>query len=894
VNHRRSVCLASSLLLIASVSSTLVAADAPVTVAQSNPDAARAPFRNPALPINTRVDDLVSRMTLEEKASQMMYAAAAIPRLDIPAYNWWSEGLHGVAATGYATVFPQSISMAASFDPDLLHTEAGIVATEFRAKYHEELRARGFSGWFHGLTVWSPNVNIFRDPRWGRGQETYGEDPFLTSQMGVAFVTGLQGRNSKYFEVVSTPKHFAVHSGPESTRHSADVKVTDHDLEDTYLPAFRATVLAGADSVMCAYNSINGKPACAQPMLLQDHLRDTWDFNGYVVSDCGAASDISRNHHFTPTMPEGMAAAVKAGMDLICTWPESAVTEEREALVTAVRRGMLSESDIDRAVRRLFVARMKLGMLDPAPSVPYSTIPLTENDTEAHRELALRAARESLVLLKNQGAFLPLGTRYNNIAVIGPNADNVNALVGNYNGTPSHPVSLLAGIRKRFAGANVTYAQGSSLTGVPLAPVDAEFLQTDTGTHGMTGEYFLGSEYGEPHALERTDSGVNFGWQDSAAPGIEGDFSVRWTGALKAPVSGDYEMGFSGTGTFRMWFNGELVGGAAFAGTGKTVSRQFRLQAGAIYPIKIELAQKGPGGHAKLLWHRPDVGKDYSEAVRKADVLVAVLGLTSELEGEEMPIKIPGFDGGDRTSLDLPEAQQALLADLAASGKPVILVLMNGSALAVNWADQHVAAILEAGYPGGEGGTAVAEALAGDFSPAGKLPVTYYRSADQLPPFANYGMQGRTYRYFNGEPLYPFGYGLSYATFAFNNLTFDRTSLGASDDLTATVDVKNTGKIASDEIVEVYITHPGVSGAPIRSLAGFRRINLQPGETKSVTIPIANRDLSIVSPEGIRKIIPGEMQVWVGDGQPVMRTGLKKAAGVTGTVQLRETAILPR
>jgi beta-glucosidase len=851
------------------------------------------PFRDPSLPVGTRVNDLVSRMTLEEKASQMMHAAAAIPRLGIPAYNWWSEGLHGVAATGYATVFPQSIGLAATFDPELLHSDAKVIATEFRAKYHEELRTKGSTGWFHGLTVWSPNVNIFRDPRWGRGQETYGEDPFLTAQMGVAFVTGLQGDDPKYLAALSTPKHFAVHSGPESTRHSADVTVSTHDLEDTYLPAFRATVLAGADSVMCAYNSINGKPACAQPVLLQEHLRQDWDFNGYVVSDCGAASDIFRNHKYTGTMAEGMAVAVKSGMDLICTWPEAAVKEESEALADAVRQGLLPEAALDRAVRRLFTARMKLGMFDPPAAVPYSTTLPSENDTEAHRDLALRTARESLVLLKNTGSLLPLASRYKNIAVVGPNADNVGALVGNYNGTPSHPVTLLEGIRKRFTHATVTYAQGSSLIGVPLSPIDAQFLQTSSGERGLSGDYFQGAEYHEPRVFQRTDPEVDFRWHERAAPDLGGEFSARWTGTLKAPVSGDYEIGFSGTGSYRVWFKDQLVGETAFAGSGKTVSQHFQLQAGVTYPVRIESAQKGPGGHARLLWHRPDSGKDYTDAVRKADLIIAVLGLTSELEGEEMPIKIPGFQGGDRTSLDLPQAQQQLLTDLAASGKPVILVLMNGSALAVNWADKHVAAILEAWYPGGQGGTAIAAALAGDFSPSGRLPVTFYRSVDQLPAFDNYEMKGRTYRYFSGEPLYPFGYGLSYSRFAFSNLRFDHTTLGASDDLNVTVDVSNTGKIASDEVVQVYLERPGEAGAPIRSLAGFRRVSLQSGELKSVSIPIANRNLSLVAPDGTRRIVPGTLRVWVGDGQPDIRAGLQKSAGIAAAVTLSAGSVLP-
>jgi beta-glucosidase len=850
-------------------------------------------FRNPSLPIAERVDDLVSRMTLQEKVEQMMHAAPAIPRLGIPAYNWWSEGLHGVANTGYATVFPQAIGMAASFDPELLHTEAGVIATEFRAKYNEELREKGYSDWFHGLTVWSPNINIFRDPRWGRGQETYGEDPFLTAQMGVAFVTGLQGDNQKSLQALSTPKHFAVHSGPESTRHVADVQISNHDLEDTYLPAFRATVLAGAGSVMCAYNSIDGKPACAQPMLLQEHLRHDWGFHGYVVSDCGAAGDIFRNHHYAETMPEGMADAVKAGMDIICTWPVQQVKMESDAVLAAVQQGLLPEADINRSVRRLFTARMELGMFDPPSMVPYSTISISQNDTGRNRELALTAARETLVLLKNEDNLLPLGTRYKNIAVIGPNADSLNSLVGNYNGTPSHPVTVLAGIRKRFAASNVFYAQGSSLIGQPLAPVPAKFLKNNSGAEGFSAEYFQGHELHGAPVFKRTDEGVNFEWQDGVAPNLKSDFSVRWTGTLIPPTTGDYEIGFSGTGNFRFWFADQLVGEFFFAGTGRTATKTLRLEAGHAYQVKIEQSQMASAGHARFVWHEPGAKKDYTDAVRKADVIVAILGLSSELEGEEMPIDVPGFRGGDRTTIDLPQVQCDLLEDLVASGKPVVLVLMNGSALAVNWANGHVPAILEAWYPGEEGGTAVAEALAGDFSPSGKLPVTFYKSVDQLPPFADYDMKGRTYRYFTGEPLYPFGYGLSYTRFAFSNLTFGKNTLGATDDLTATVDVENTGKMAGDEVVELYLAHPGVDGAPIRWLAGMRRVNMKPGETKSVAIQIPNRNLSIVTPDGTRRIVPGELRVWIGDGQPVTRGGLAKAAGIAGSVNIQGSMMLP-
>ncbi len=580
-------------------------------------DVAGLPYRDASLPIGVRVDDLVARMTVEEKVQQMMHAAPAIPRLGIPAYNWWSEGLHGVAAAGVATVFPQAIGMAATFDPGLLHEEADVIGTEFRAKYNEELRTKGQTGWFHGLTVWSPNINIFRDPRWGRGQETYGEDPFLTSQMGVAFVTGLQGEDPRYLKALATPKHFAVHSGPESTRHSADVQVSSHDLEDMYLPAFRATVLAGAGSVMCAYNSVNGKPACGQPDLLVDHLRDQWDFKGYVVSDCGAASDISAHHHLVESLPQAMAVAVHSGMDIVCTWPEAAVRTESAAMLSAVRAGLLSVEDIDRAVRRLFTARMRLGMFDPPSKDRYSSIPFSENDSAPHRALALRAARETLVLLKNGAGLLPLkAARYRTIAVIGPNADSVNALVGNYNGTPSEPMTVLAGIRKRFGNTTVLYAEGSSLVGQPLSPVPRMVLKSDAGTPGLSADYFRGRDLkGEP-ALRRVDGEVRFDWRDGVTPDLPSDFSVRWTGVLVAPSTGEFEIGFRGTDRFRLWFDSQLVANVEYAGNGRTLTRKVHLEAGHSYPVKIEYSQEHERGHAEFVWHAAGKGKDYLDAAR--------------------------------------------------------------------------------------------------------------------------------------------------------------------------------------------------------------------------------------------------------------------------------------
>jgi len=886
----------AAFLFLTSIALAQTAATSPGLPAtpEAASDPAQAPFRNPRLPMEERVNDLVSRMTLQEKTAQMVHTAPAIPRLGVPAYNWWSEGLHGAAREGFATVFPQAIGMAASFDPDLLHTEADAIATEFRAKYEQRVREKGSSDWYHGLTVWSPNINIFRDPRWGRGQETYGEDPFLTARMGVAYVTGLQGNDPKYLKALATPKHFAVHSGPEPTRHTVDIQVSNHDLEDTYLPAFRATVTAGAGSVMCAYNSVDGKPACAQPMLLEQHLRDDWNFQGYVVSDCGAASDISEGHHYTQSMDEGVAAAVKSGMDIVCGLPMSDVNVENSAIYEAAKNGLIPAADIDRAVRRLFRARMKLGMFDPPSLVPYAGIPVSDNDTEAHRQLALKTAKETLVLLKNETHLLPLGAKYKTIAVIGPNADSVDPLLGNYNGTPSRPMTVLAGIRARFTGSRVIYAAGSSLTGAPLSTLPVAFLKNQSGHPGLSAEYFKGTELGGAPVIRRTDPAVNFPWNTGVSPQLKENFSVRWTGTLHPKETGDYQIGFTATDACHIWVDNQKLGESGDSDTSKTRLKTLSLEAGHAYPIRMECSQKNSAGLVRLVWHEPGEKKDYTDAVEQADVIVAVLGLAGELEGEEMPINVPGFSGGDRTSLDLPQAQLDLLKSLVASGKPVVLVLMNGSALSVNWADEHVKAILEAWYPGEEGGTAVAQALAGDFSPGGKLPLTFYKSVDQIPPFEDYNMKGRTYRYFTGEPLYPFGYGLSYTSFEYSNLSFDKNSLAAPDDLNASVDVKNTGQVAGDEVVELYLTHPGVEGAALRSLAGFRRVHIEPGQTQHVELAVPNRQLSVVDANGTRKIVPGELEVWVGGGQPATREGLPKPAGISGSVRIEGEATLPQ
>jgi len=865
---------------------------------QTSPEVpANAPYKNPSLPLEQRVDDLVSRMTLEEKVSQLGHTADAVSRLGIPEYNWWNEGLHGVARAGVATVFPQAIGMAATFDEPLVHQIATVISTEFRAKYNAERHPDGSSDWYRGLTVWSPNINIFRDPRWGRGQETYGEDPFLTSRMGLAFVTGLQGDDSKYLKTVATPKHFAVHSGPEPTRHTVDVQASRHDMEDTYLPAFRTTVMQGkAESVMCAYNSLNGQPACANNVLLDEHLRHDWGFQGYVVSDCGAVTDISDNHHFTRTMEDGVAAAIKAGTDLICGNPRTRVKTERDAALKAVQEGILSEADIDRTIKRLFTARFRLGMFDPPSAVPFSQIGISENDTEQHRQLALRTARESLVLLKNQNNFLPLQKTYQTIAVIGPDADNLDALVGNYNGTPSHPVTIVDGIRKRFSQSKVVYSQGVGLTGpiVRAIPSDSLFTDASRKQRGLKADYFGNVDLKGAPVMSRVDADVNFAWGDRGiSPQLLKNYSVRWTGVIVPPITGDYLVGFTGQDGFRMWLDGKLVAEEwTIHHLADTITTKVHLEKGHAYSVKIEYFQTIRSAEARLVWSKPGDGQEVIDVARSSDLVIMVLGLSPRIEGEEMNVHTEGFAGGDRTSLDLPAPQKELLEQIYALSKPTILVLTNGSALGVNWANDHVPAILEAWYPGEEGGTAVAEAIAGDFSPSGRLPVTFYKSIDQLPAFEDYSMAKRTYRYFDGEPLYPFGYGLSYTTFAYRNLQINNPNVGADGSVRLSVDVVNTGQKKADEVVELYLTHQGVQGAAIRALKGFQRVTLDAGDQRTVSFTLSGRDLGIVDPEGKHRIVPGTVDVWIGGGQPISRNGTMPT-GVKGQFSITSEITLP-
>jgi beta-glucosidase len=843
-------------------------------------------YLNPSLPLDQRVDDLVSRMTIEEKASQLVHGSNAIPRLNVPAYNWWSEGLHGVAFAGNATVFPEPIGLAASWDTPLISAMADVIGTEARAKHNDAKQHGHVAELMRGLTFWSPNINIFRDPRWGRGQETYGEDPYLTAKMGVSFVKGLQGDDPKYLKVVSTPKHYAVHSGPEPLRHVFNAQASKHDMEDTYLPAFRETVmLAKAASVMCAYNSINGEPACANSFLLQDQLRGAWGFNGYVVSDCDAVADIQRGHRFTPSMESAAAISLKKGTDLECEDKGNNYSK----YLNAVKQGLITEQELDTAVKRLFRARFALGMFDPPEMVAYARISISENDTEAHRQLALKAARETMVLLKNNG-ILPLKTSPK-IAVVGPLADSSRVLEGNYNGTPSRSTTALDGIRKQFGADHVTFSPGTSFLRSGN-PVPLEMLSTGDGKPGLKIQYFSGTELkGEP-VVVRTDPGINFDFNGSPAPGLGGeDFSVRWTGRLTSSKSGNFELGVRGDDGFRLWLDGKLIVEDWTRHAPRTMTAVVSLEKGRPYALKVEYFQGSAGAVAKLVggFNQSDPLVEAIAAVNKADVTVAVVGITSDLEGEEMTVQIPGFKGGDRTSIDLPREEEALLEAVKKTGKPLIVVLMNGSALAVNWAQANADAILEAWYPGEEGGAAIAETIAGWNNPAGRLPVTFYTGVDQLPPFEDYSMKGRTYRYFQGRPLYPFGFGLSYSTFEYGALTLSSNKIGAGSLLKVDADVQNTSKVDGDEVAQLYLGFPNSPGAPIRALRGFARINIPAGQTRHIQFSLDPRDLSQVDAKGDRAVLPGEYRIIVGGGQP--GTGAKTLEArfsITGTKSLPE------
>jgi beta-glucosidase len=689
------------------------------------------PFLNPDISLSSRVEDLVGRLTIEEKIAQMMNAAPAIERLGIPAYEWWNECLHGVGRAGLATVFPQAIGLGATWDEELIFRVSTTISDEARAKHHEFVR-NGSRKRYQGLTFWTPNINIFRDPRWGRGQETYGEDPFLTGRIGVQFIKGLQGDDPKYFKTIATVKHFAVHSGPEPERHSFDAVTDERDFRDTYLPQFEMGIKEGkAYSLMCAYNRYNGETCCGSSGLLTGILRTEWGFDGFVVSDCGAITDIFRGHKVVATAAEAAALAVKAGTDLECS---NVYRNLKESLA----KKLITEGEIDIAVKRLFTARFRLGMFDPPEMVKYAQIPYSVNNSGKNKQLAKETALKSMVLLKNENNLLPLKKNIGKVAVIGPNSDQLFVLLGNYNGFPSDTITPLRGIKEKLAGtAEVTYAQGCNWV------------------EGMQGQ--------KPEA---------------------------------------------------------------------------------------------------------DLRAEALEVAKNSDVVIMCMGITPRLEGEEMRVTVDGFKGGDRTRIDLPDTQQELIKAIHALGKPVVLVLLNGSALAINWEKDNIPAILEAWYPGQAAGQAIADILFGDYNPAGRLPVTFYKSVKDLPPFEDYKMKERTYRYFTGEPLYPFGYGLSYTSFSYKKMIIsDQVKIG--DSVKVSVNVKNTGKRAGDEVVQLYLRDLTADvPVAIHSLKAFKRIHLKPGETKTVVLIVPPDAFSVINKDFKKVSVPGKFRVWVGGRQP--------------------------
>jgi beta-glucosidase len=819
---------------------------------------------------------LVGKLTFDEKIEQLLNVAPAVPRLGIPAYNWWTESLHGALGPVPTTNFPQPIGLAASFDAPLVQQVASAIGVEVRA-LHTLGRATGHLGKIGtGLNTWSPNINIFRDPRWGRGQETYGEDPQLTAALGVAFIQGMQGPNPDLPHVVATPKHFAVHSGPESTRHYADVFVTPHDLEDTYLPAFRAAIVdAKAGSIMCAYNRINGQPACGSELLMKQYLRGAWGFKGYVVSDCDAVTDISEQHKYAPDPATAVAVALKAGTDNECNTKTLGDVPNLSARYReAWQRGLIGMGDIDQALVRLFSARYRNGDLAGLPQRDGKPVPVSAIGNARHQELALEAAIKSLVLLKNDGV-LPLKPGLK-LAVIGPLADATRVLRGNYSSTQSAPpVSVVDGLRRVLPQAQVRLvAAAPSITDGD--PVPATALRTPDGKPGLRAEYFNGKDgkYDSKPVVTSVERGLESHALELKA--VEDKHKVVWSGYLVAPESGMYRLGVSGV-------KGKLSVGGKPVVEALNYSQwaeplqlsDVRLEKGQRYPLEFYV-ETGGTGVPGLFWKRVSTNEeaDLKAGAADADVIVAVVGLTSDLEGEEMAIKVEGFSGGDKTSLDLPADQRRLLERAQALGKPLVVVLMNGSALDLSWAKDNASAIVEAWYPGQSGGLAVANVLTGRADPGGRLPLTFYRSLSGLPPFDDYTMKGRTYRYYSGTPVYAFGAGLSYTTFSYAPLRVAPVDGAAENGVVVTTEISNTGKRAGDEVAQLYLTPPGFEGAPRLALRGFQRVSLKPGERRQISFRLLPRDLSFVTRDGARQLIPGQYKLSVGSGQP--------GAGVAG------------
>jgi beta-glucosidase len=777
-----------------------------------------------------------------------------------------------------ATVFPQAIGMGATWNTDLMFKAGTAISDEARAKHHNFAK-QGQRGIYQGLTFWSPNINIFRDPRWGRGQETYGEDPFLTSRMAVSFIKALQGDDPKYLKVIATAKHFAVHSGPEKSRHEDNYHTSDRDLYTTYLPAFKAAVKeANVYSIMCAYNRYRDQACCGSNLLLKDILRNDWLFDGYVVSDCWAIHDFwePNRHELVKTPVEAAALAVESGTDLNC----GNVFDPN--LTEAVLKEIIKEDQIDTALTRLFQARFKLGMFDGDENVKWAKIPYSVVGSEEHLKLSENMARESMVLLKNENSLLPLSKEIRSIAVIGPNANSDRVLLGNYYGTPRNRTTPFEAISKKMPNASVTYAQGSEIaSGWPLLrPIPGNCLENGND-QGLKGEYYVNPNFQGAPELIRTDKQINFTWLDKI-PVKKSDsdiFSVRWTGQLVPEETGSYRIGLRARTSGKIYFNDSLR--TEFSNEHEPQTGYFDevLERGKAYNIRIEYSNLHADPQAQLLWAKTDQNhlEGAIEAAKTAEVVVLCLGLSPEIEGEEMPVVLEGFDKGDRSEIKLPESQIKLMQEIYALGKPTVLVLMNGSALAIDWAGENIPAILEAWYPGEFGGNAIADVLFGDYNPAGRLPITFYKSVNDLPDFKSYDMQNRTYKYFQGDPLFPFGHGLSYTNFTYQNLKVSK-DVKAGADIPVSVEVTNSGALDGDEVIQLYVTlDQSLEATPVRSLVGFRRIHVKKGETKKVEFSIPPSKYAYINEEGKEEILEGALRISIGGKQPSF-TGIADAS----------------
>ena len=815
-----------------------------VCLCAASVSAQKLPYQDPNLSAHQRAVDLCGRLTLEEKASLMLDESPAIPRLGIKKFYWWSEALHGVANLGGVTVFPEPVAMASSFNPDLLYRVFSATSDEMRAQYHHRLAMGGDVEKFHSLSVWTPNVNIFRDPRWGRGQETYGEDPWLTSVMGCAVVRGLQGPDSaRYRKLWACAKHYAVHSGPESTRHTANINdVSPRDLWETYLPAFKSLVQdADVREVMCAYQSVDDEPCCSNNRLLQQILRDEWGFKHLVVSDCGAVSDIWSSHKVSSDATHASARATLAGTDVECGYNYA-----YKSLPDAVRRGLISEKEVDKHVIRLLEGRFDLGEMDDQKLVSWSRIPFSVVSSKQHAQLSLDMARQSLVLLKNSGNILPLDPKsHERIAVIGPNADNRPMMWGNYNGTPTHTIDILDGLRSHYK--NLVYIKGCDLTADKV--IDPLFTQCRAGkTTGLKGEFWNNTEregkavstqyYTQPIAV--TTAGMH-----NFAPGVKvQDFSARYSTTFYPKQSGEVALDVEGCGHFEVYVNGERK---QQMHTWRTMPTHtvLKVEAGKSYDIRVDFNYVKTWNADLKINFGIEKPVDYTATIKQLkgiDKVIYVGGISPALEGEEMPVHIEGFSGGDRTNIELPKVQRGLIAALHDAGKQIIMVNCSGAAIALSPEADRCQAILQAWYPGQEGGTAVADVLFGKVNPSGKLPVTFYRSTSQLPPFESYDMKDRTYRYFKGDALYPFGYGLSYTQFRLGQPRLEKSGkIGGK----LIVDVENTGQRDGDETVQVYVRDNDDTDGPIKSLRAFQRVSLKAGEKKTVVIPLNERTFEL-------------------------------------------------